>query len=177
MAATMRPPSSGEIGARLKRLRKKPVKASAIRRSESRYSPSPQVAAAPSPPMIGPAIATLASFQASSGSSLSVISAPRKGMNIGADTGSPCRFASATWPSSCTSSSRTKPNANCQPQRSAYAPIEMSIEPATVKSLNLKIAAKMNLSFQSRNPNAAIGAQSLRRMSRRVVGRLTGEYS
>ena len=52
----------------------------------------------------------------------------------------------------------------------------MSIEPATVKSLNLKIAAKMNFSFQSRNPSAAIGAQSLRRMSRRVVGGLTGEY-
>ena len=119
MAATIRPPSSGEIGARLKRLRKKPVNASATRSSESKYSPRPQTAAAPSPPTIGPAIATFASFQALSGSCFSVISAPRKGMNMGADTGSPWRFASATWPSSWTSRSRTKPIANCQPQRSA----------------------------------------------------------
>ena len=53
----------------------------------------------------------------------------------------------------------------------------MSIEPATVKNLNLKIAVKTNLSFQSRNPNATIGAQSLLRMSRGVFGRLIGEYS
>ena len=44
-----------------------------------------------------------------------------------------------------------------------------------MKSLNLKIATKMNLSFQIRNTTAAIGAQSLRRMSRSVVGRLIGE--
>ena len=81
-------------------------------------------------------------------------------MNIGAETGRPCRFASSTWPSSCTSRSTTNPNANCQPQRRAYAPIEISIEPATVNSLNLKIAAKMNFSFQSRKPTAANGAQT-----------------
>ena len=56
---------------------------------------APTSRAAPRPPMIGPAIATFASFQASSGSCLSVIRAPRKGMNIGADTGRPCRFASS----------------------------------------------------------------------------------
>ena len=95
------------------------MKASATSSSESRYSPSPQTAAAPRPPTIGPAIATFASFQALSGSRFSVISAPRNGMNIGAETGSPCRFASRTWPSSCTSRSSTKPIANCQPQKSA----------------------------------------------------------
>ena len=96
-------------------------------------------------------------------------------MNIGAETGSPSRLASRTWPSSWTSSSSTKPIANCQPQKSAYAAIEMSIEPATVKSLNLKIASTRNLSFQKRKPSAAIGAHSLRTMSRSVVGCLIGE--
>ena len=167
IAATIRPPSSGEIGARLKRLRKKPVNASATSSSESKYSPRPQAAAAPRPPRIGPAIAIFASFQALSGSSFSMITAPRKGMNIGAETGSPSRLASRTWPSSWTSRSTTKPIANCQPQKSAYAAIEMSIEPATVKILNLKIANTRNFSFQNRKPTAAIGAQSFRPMSRR----------
>ena len=48
--------------------------------------------------MIGPAIATCASLHASCGSSLSRISAPRNGMNIGADTGRPWRLASHTCP-------------------------------------------------------------------------------
>ena len=45
------------------------------------------------------------------------------------------------------------------------------------KSLNLKIAAKTNLSFQKRKPTAAIGAQSFRSKSLRVGPRLIGEYS
>ena len=35
----------------------------------------------------------------------------------------------------------------------------MSIEPATVNSLNLKIATKTNFSFQIRKKRAAIGAR------------------
>ena len=41
----------------------------------------------------------------------------------------------------------------------------MSIEPATVNSLNLKIATKTNFSFQIRKTRAAIGAQSLRNVA------------
>ena len=96
-------------------------------------------------------------------------------MNMGAETGSPWRFASSTCPSSCTRIRKTKPTANCQPHRSAYAPIETIIEPATVKILNLKSAAKMNFSFQIAKPIAAIGAHSLRSTSRNVVGCLIGE--
>ena len=54
------------IGSRLKRLRKKPVKAIATRRSESIASPSAPDRRGAELPRIGPAIATFASFQASS---------------------------------------------------------------------------------------------------------------
>ena len=123
-AAIARPPSSGEIGQRLKRLRKKPMKASAMKKSGRLPRRSPRTRQAPSVPTIGPASATFASRHTSSGSCLSVISAPRNGMNIGAHTGRPWRFASSTWPSSCTNRSRTNPTANYQPQSSAYAAIE-----------------------------------------------------
>ena len=43
-----------------------------------------------------------------------------------------------------------------------------------MKSLNLKIAAKTNFSFQIAKPIAAIGAQSLRRTSRAVTRVLDG---
>jgi hypothetical protein len=67
-AAAARPPSSGVIGTRLKRLRKKPTKANAMRSSEPVASPAAHTTAAPTDPRIGPARATRASFQASSGS-------------------------------------------------------------------------------------------------------------
>ena len=40
-------------------------------------------------------------------------------MNSGALAGTPSRLSWMTWPISCTSSSSTKPTANCQPQMSA----------------------------------------------------------
>ncbi len=89
MAATIRPPSSGVSGARLNRLRKKPVNASATSRSESRATPAPHTAAAPRLPTIGPAIAIFASAQTSCGICFIVMKAPRNGMNIGALAGIP----------------------------------------------------------------------------------------
>ena len=88
------------------------------------------------------------------------------GMKTGALTGSPCFFATATCPSSCTNRSRTKPSPNCQPQMSAYAATETKAEPTTVKSLSLKIAANAALNFQRIRPATAIGAQSFLSMSR-----------
>ena len=88
-AATARPPSSGTIGSRLNRFRKKPVKAIAISRLLSVASPYHQTAAAPRLPTIGPASAICASRQAFCGFSLSRIAAPRNGMKTGALTGSP----------------------------------------------------------------------------------------
>ena len=72
-------------------------------------------ASAPAEPMIGPAIASLASFQALCGICFSEIKAPMKGMKTGADTGRPCRFASATCPISWMKSSTTSPIPNHQP--------------------------------------------------------------
>jgi hypothetical protein len=88
-APTARPPSSGTIGIRLKRFRKNPTKASPIRSSDPVASPAIQHAAAPTDPRIGPASATRASFQASSGSSFIPITAPRNGMKSGALAGTP----------------------------------------------------------------------------------------
>ena len=70
----------------------------------------------PSVPSTGPASPTRASAAASSGSFFIVTNAPRKGMNIGALAGMPSRRSWNTWPSSCRSSSNTKPSANFQPQ-------------------------------------------------------------
>ena len=61
MAAIARPPSSGTIGSRLKRLSRKPVEAAARSRSESWSSPSPSTTAAPSVPSTGPASPIFAS--------------------------------------------------------------------------------------------------------------------
>ena len=88
-APAARPPSSGTIGMRLKRLRKKPTNASATRNSEPVASPAIQHTAAPIEPRIGPASATRASFQASSGSSFIPTTAPRNGMKSGALAGMP----------------------------------------------------------------------------------------
>ena len=88
------------------------------------------------------------------------------GMKTGAVTGRPWYLATATWPSSCTNSSNTKPSPNCQPQISAYAATETKAEPTTVKSLSLKMAAAPALNFHSSTPTSAIGAQSFLSMSR-----------
>ena len=70
-------------------------------------------------PRIGPASPTRASAAASSPIDFAAITAPRKGMNIGAEASMPSRRSWITWPISCTSSSSTKPTANGQPQISA----------------------------------------------------------
>ena len=114
----MRPPSRGETGRRLMRLRKNPVNASAIRNSESYASPAIQTAAAPMLPRIGPPTASLASAHAFGKASFGMIAAPRNGMKIGALTRMPCRFASSTWPISWTNMRSTNPTANGQPQNS-----------------------------------------------------------
>ncbi len=71
-------------------------------------------------------------------------------MNIGADAGMPSRRSWTTCPSSWTSSSRTKPTANFQPQIQAYAATETSIVPEVAKILNLKSARRAALNLNSR---------------------------
>ena len=158
-APTARPPSSGTIGMRLKRFRKKPTNASAMSSSDPFASAATQKTAAPTEPRIGPARATFASFQASSGSCFIPMTAPRKGMKSGALAGTPWRRSSITWPSSCTKMSSTKPIANGRPQIHAYAAIETSIEAAVVKTLSLKRIAPY---LTTRNPIASTGAKILR---------------
>ena len=87
--------------------------------SEPVASAAIQQAAAPTDPRIGPASATRASFQASSGSSFIPITAPRNGMKSGALAGTPWRRSSKTCPSSWTKIRSTKPIANGSPQSHA----------------------------------------------------------
>ena len=114
-APTARPPSSGTIGIRLNRFRKKPTNARATRSSEPVTSPAIQNAAAPTEPTIGPASATRASFQASSGSSFIPMTAPRKGMKSGALAGTPWRRSSITCPISWTKIRIDEPDRERQP--------------------------------------------------------------
>ena len=92
------------------------MNASALKRSLPVASATGISAAAPRLPRIGPASPTRASASALSPSDLAQITAPRKGMNIGAEALMPSRRSWITWPISCTNSSSTKPIANFQPQ-------------------------------------------------------------
>ena len=67
-------------------------------------------------PSTGPARPTLASAQAFFGISFMPTNAPRNGMNIGAEAGTPSRRSWITWPISCTIRSSMNPSANRQPQ-------------------------------------------------------------
>jgi hypothetical protein len=89
--------------------------------------------------------------------------APMNGMKSGADAGTPWRRSSSTWPISCTKISSTRPRPNHQPPRSAYAPTETIIEPATVKIFSLKMTAP-NLTMNA--TPAAIGPQIFRSVER-----------
>ena len=73
-------------------------------------------AAAPRLPSTGPARPTRASAAALSPSDFAQTTAPRNGMNIGADASIPSRRSWITCPISCTNSSATNPTANFQPQ-------------------------------------------------------------
>src|SRR6266566_1382598 len=115
-AVTMRPPSSIPAGVRLKRFRKYPNQASAMKSGASKISPSKLHNNAPKLPSIGPPIPTHASIQALRGASLSAMNAPINGMKTGAPTFRPNFFATSKWPDSCTNKSRTNPTANGQPQ-------------------------------------------------------------
>ena len=59
------------------------------------------------------------------------------------------------------------PTANFQPQSHAYAASDTSIDADVVKILNLKIAARTNLNFQSIRPRKTNGAASFRRSGKR----------
>ena len=116
IAAIARPPSSGTTGARLKRFRKKPVKASARQMSPPPRAAGIRHAAAPIEPRTGPASPTRASASALPPSDFALMRAPRKGMKMGALAGTPSRRSWMTWPISWTKSSATNPTANFQPQ-------------------------------------------------------------
>ena len=90
-AAIARPPSSGVTGSRLKRFRKKPVKASACHRSLPVAAAIGRHAAAPIVPRIGPARPTRASASALPPSDFAHTTAPRKGMKTGALASTPSR--------------------------------------------------------------------------------------
>jgi hypothetical protein len=81
--------------------------------------------------------------------------APRNGMNIGALAGTPSRLSWMTWPISCANSRSTKPTANCQPQISAYAPMETSIEPLVVSSLSFGSTRRRPFSLPARLTSSA----------------------
>src|SRR5437773_11002214 len=115
-AVTMRPPSSIPTGVRLKRFRKYPNQASAMKSGAAKTSPKALQTNAPKLPRIGPPIPTHASIQALRGASLSAMNAPINGMKTGAPTLSPNLLATSRWPDSCTNRRSTNPRANRQPQ-------------------------------------------------------------
>src|SRR5437667_11969604 len=115
-ALTIRPPSGMPKGVKLKKFRKYPNQASAIKSGAPNISPNELHTSAPKVPSIGPPIPTHASIQALRGASFSAINAPINGMKTGAPTLSPNFFATSKWPDSCTNKSRTNPTANGQPQ-------------------------------------------------------------
>jgi hypothetical protein len=119
IAAIARPPSSGRTGTRLKRFRKKPVKASARRKSLSVASATGISAAVPSVPRTGPASPMRASASALPPSERAPTAAPRKGMNSMKLGLTPSRRIWMKWPISCTNKRATNPTANFQPQISA----------------------------------------------------------
>src|SRR6266496_2679285 len=118
-AVTMRPPASIPTGVRLKRLRKYPNHASAMKRGAAKNSPKTLQTNAPRLPSIGPPMPTHASIHALRGASLRAMNAPINGIKTGAPTLSPNFLATSKWPVSCTNKSRTNPSANCQPNISA----------------------------------------------------------
>ena len=69
-------------------------------------------------PAIGPPIPITASFHADLPSAFAMMSAPMKGMKIGAEIGSPWRQATKTWPISWTKIRSTTPAAKLQPNAS-----------------------------------------------------------
>src|SRR6266436_6168922 len=115
-AVTMRPPSSIPTGVRLKRLRKYPNQANAIKSGAANNSPRTLQTNAPKLPSIGPPMPTHASIQAFRGASFSAMNAPMNGIKTGAPTLRPNFLATTKWPLSCTNKRSTKPSANCQPQ-------------------------------------------------------------
>src|SRR3981081_468000 len=86
IAVTMRPPSSIPTGVRLKRFKKYPNQARAMKMGALKISPSELQSNAPSEPSIGPPIPTHASIQAFLGASFKAMNAPIKGMKTGAPT-------------------------------------------------------------------------------------------
>src|SRR6266550_55732 len=118
------------------------------------------MASAAAEPSSGPAIASFASRQALCGISRSVISAPMNGMKSGAETGSPCRFASSTCPISWTNSNTTSPIPNHQPPIQTYTAADTHIEK---RNLNL---SRTTPNLARNAPIAAIGAQILRKRPR-----------
>jgi hypothetical protein len=77
------------VGSRFEQVEEEPVKASANRSGESNASARPQTATEPRVPRIGPRGDAALTFQASAGICFMPTTAPRKGMNNGAEAGTP----------------------------------------------------------------------------------------
>jgi hypothetical protein len=95
------------------------VNMSAFQKSSPVSTAGTASTAVPSVPSTGPASPTRASASALPPSDLAATAAPRNGMKTGALASIPSRRSWKTCPSSCTSSSRTNPSANFQPQMRA----------------------------------------------------------
>src|SRR5437588_6568300 len=162
-AVTMRPPSSIPTGVRLKRLRKYPNQANAIKSGAANNSPKTLQTSAPRLPRIGPPIPTHASIHALRGASLSAMNAPINGIKTGAPTFSPNFLATSRWPDSCTKRRKTNPKANRQPQNWVYTQIISSMVPPDFNKMgrNLRSGSRTNLSFAKNfaitTPTTAVG--------------------
>src|ERR687898_1818202 len=124
----------------------------------------PHAPSAPRDPRTGPARPTRASARAFFGICFIVTSAPRKGMNIGAEAGIPSRLSCRTWPISCTQIRTTNPTANQIGKSKAYAPTLTTIVKAVPMNLVFSASSARPLNLTSRTPTAARGAK--RRLSR-----------
>jgi hypothetical protein len=102
-------------------------------------------------------------------------------MNIGADASIPSRRSWITCPISWTNSKSTKPTANDQPQISAYAAIETSIEAEVVRIFSFGSSSRSALPLVASNSSAApSGAPTRFRLSRqspRPEPGCSGSYS
>src|SRR5437870_10764580 len=161
-AVTIRPPSRNPMGARLKRLRKKPLKARArnIGLALARYIPSHT--AAPAVASNGPPMPTCASIHAFGGASLSAMNAPMNGMKTGAPTFNPMRLAASKCPHSWTKMSSTKPSAYHQPQAWAYSQMVRNMLPPVFNNTgkNFRAGTSSALNFRSKTPRTPTGTKA-----------------
>ena len=167
-AATARPPSSGTIGSRLKRLRKKPVNASAIKKSRvERLAEPPErqrAEAADDRPRerdlrLAPDVVRQLLHRDQR--------AEERDEQRRATSGCPGAAPRARGPSRARTAARRSRPRTASPRAARTRRSRRASSPRAVKILNLKIASDADLNFQSSEPTNASGAQSFLRSERR----------